>query len=369
MTSCAPMHEAIVDLDAYRHNVSRLARLVAPAELMVMVKANAYGHGLLPIALAAVECGIRRIGVLDVETGLALRRAGVGREVTLFAWLLAPDENYREAIEAGVDLGISQVEQLHAIAACGASEPARLHLKIDTGLHRNGATEQEWPGLVQAALAMQDAGTGELYAIWTHISEASDEDDTQAIRRFDAAIALAERLGARPKLRHLAASAAGFSRADCRFDLVRMGAFGYGISPGDGISPAELGLIPALTLTAQVSTVIRRDGRNLAVVPIGHADGVPAGAGGKLSVTIHGTVYPIVGQVQADYFVIDLGADAASVRAGAVVVLYGRGDRGEFTLQQWADTLDTIGEEIVVRLPPTVPRRYLGTSGSVRHSD
>lgn len=352
------LHEATVDLDAYRHNLSRLARVIAPAELMVMVKGDAYGHGLLPVALTAVAEGVRRIGVLDVATGLTLRRAGIGRTVTLFAWLLAPDEDYRSAIDAGIDLGISQVAQLRAIAASGASEPARLHLKIDTGLHRNGASEEDWPELVREALVLEQAGVADVYAAWTHIAEASDEEDTQAVRRFEAAVAVAEDLGARFTLRHLAASAAGFARADCRFDLVRMGAFTYGISPGGGITADDLGLIPTMTLGARITEVVRRLEGNLAVVPIGSAQGVPAGAAGIVPVTVHGRRYPIVGDVEQDHFVIDAGTD--TVRVGDRAVIFGRADRGELTLQEWGDSLGTIGEEIIVRVSPSVPRRYLG---------
>ena len=149
---------ATIDLDAYRRNVARLRSVVAPAELMVMIKGNAYGHGLLPIARTAIGEGITRIGVLEIATGLRLRRAGIGREVSLFAWLLAPGDDYRAAIDSGIELGISDVAQLRAIAASGAHDSAKLHLKIDTGLHRNGVTEEDWPELVREAVALEAAG-------------------------------------------------------------------------------------------------------------------------------------------------------------------------------------------------------------------
>lgn len=349
--------EATIDLDAYRHNIRRLVKAVAPAELMVMIKGYAYGHGLLPIARTAIEQGIRRIGVLETATGLALRAAGIGREISLFAWLLAPDEDYRAAIGAGIELGISQVAQLRAIGVCGASEPARLHLKIDTGLHRNGATETEWPGLVREALALQAAGKAEVYAAWTHIAEASDDEDTAAVQRFESAIRTAEELGARFTLRHLAASAAGFARADCRFDLVRMGAFTFGISPGGGVTPDELDLIPVMTLSAPVTDIVRRSGTSVAVIPLGSAQGIPTGAPGAVGVAIGGRRYPIL-RVEQNHTVVAMGD--ATVGVGDTVVIFGRTGRGEPTLQEWADALGTIGEELVVRISPSVPRRYLG---------
>ncbi|WP_346231404.1 alanine racemase [Parafrigoribacterium mesophilum] len=352
-TSAAP-GVATIDLDAYRHNIARLRSIVAPAELMVMIKGNAYGHGLLPIARAAIDEGITRIGVLETATGLALRRAGIGREVSLFAWLLAPDEDYRAAIDAGIELGISDVAQLRAIAGSGAHDRAQLHLKIDTGLHRNGVTEENWPGLVRDAVALQAAGKARLCAAWTHIAEASEAEDTAALHRFEEAIRVGERLGARFPLRHLAASAAGFARADCRLDLVRMGAFTFGISPGGGVTPTELGLVPVMTLSTQVTHI--RHGR--AIVPLGYAQGVPSGAPGVVPVTIDGIRHPVA-VVEQNYTVIDVGG-SAEVRVGDRVVIFGRAERGEMTLQVWADALGTIGEELVVRVGAEVPRSYLG---------
>jgi alanine racemase len=346
---------ATIDLDAYRHNLIRLRSVVAPAELMVMIKGNAYGHGLLPVAEAAVAEGITRIGVLETATGLQLRHAGIGREVSLFAWLLAPDEDYRAAIDAGIELGISDVAQLRAIAGSGAAERAQLHLKIDTGLHRNGVTEENWPDLVREAVALEAAGKARLCAAWTHIAEASEAEDTAALRRFEQAVRVAERLGARFPLRHLAASAAGYARADCRFDLVRMGAFTFGISPGGGVTPTELGLVPVMTLSTRVTQLV--DGR--AIIPLGYAQGVPSGAAGVVPVTIGGTRHPVAA-VEQNYTEIDVDGAASDVRIGDRVVIFGRAQRGELTLQDWADALGTIGEELVVRVGPEVPRTYLG---------
>ena len=340
---------ATVDLSAYRRNLARLAQRVAPAALMAVVKADAYGHGLVPVARAAVEAGVAWIGTLDIGTGLELRENGIPRDVAVFTWLLGPNEDYAAAIEAELDFGVSTLGQLEAIAEAATSRRARVHLKIDTGLHRNGASIEEWPALVARALSLADRI--ELVGVWTHIAEASDDDDTVAIERFRSAIAVAEGLGAEVAVRHLAASAAAFGRADARFDLVRIGAFCYGISPGGGVTPASLWIEPVMTLTAPV--IAMRDG--LATVGIGYGDGIPSSAAGTLQVSIDGALHEVV-SVQLDRLVVDTGD--ALVRIGDTVVLFGSGADGESTLQEWADQLGTIGEEIVTRLSPRIRRRF-----------
>ncbi len=343
------MSEISVDLRAYRANLDTIRATVSPAEVMAVVKANAYGHGLAPVARAAAAAGIRRLGALDITTALELRGLGLD-DVALFAWLLGPTEPYREAVEAGVELGVSTVDQLRQIADARAWRPAALHLKIDTGLHRNGATAEEWPGLVSAALELERAGVARLAGVWTHISEASDEEDSAAIRRFDEAIAVAERLGATAPLRHLAASAAAFARADARYDLVRVGAFGYGIAPGGGVGPADLGLIPVMTLTAPVIPTET----DRTVLGIGYGNGISSLAAGAVSVALGGRLWPVAEVRRSETVVAGPG------RPGERATLFGPGASGEQTLQEWADAMGTIGEEIVTRLSPSIPRRYVG---------
>lgn len=345
------MTEAIVDLRAYRKNLSTLTEAVRPAALMAVVKADAYGHGLVPIARAAVAQGIRWLGALDIPTALELREAGIGEETSIFAWLFRPREDYRSAIDSRVDLGVSTMQQLEQIADAGARTPARLHFKIDTGLHRNGALASEWPQLVRRALELERAGVVVVYAAWTHIAEASDEEDSEAIARFHDAVAVAESLGARFALLHLAASAAGLARVDSRFDLVRMGAFGYGISPGAGITPEQLGLVPIMTL----STEMVADSRGEAVIPLGYGDGISSLASGAIDVAVDGLPRRI-DEVGLDRMTLA----GTPVPVEAEVILFGTGSRGEWTLQQWADRLGTIGEEVVNRLGRHIPRRYVG---------
>jgi alanine racemase len=346
--------EIVVDLDAYRTNLATLEAAVAPAGLMAVVKADAYGHGLIPVARAAVESGITWIGALDLDTGLELRSAGIGREISIFAWLLGPDEDYRTSINAGIDLGVSTIHQLNQIADAGARTRARLHLKIDTGLHRNGATEEEWPAFVRRALELEREGIAEVYAAWTHISEASDKEDSEAISRFAVAVAVAEDLGARFTLRHLAASAAGLLRSDSRFDLVRMGAFTFGIAPGGGIGPDQLGLAPVMTLA---SHAVEGAGGGV-VLPIGFGDGLSSLAAGRVDVATSGGRRSLE-SVGIDSTRLD-STEVDGLAVGDRVVFFGNGDAGEPTLQEWADATGTIGEEIVTRLGSHLHRRYLG---------
>jgi len=342
---------ATIDLDAYGRNLAMLRHLVAPAELMAVVKSEAYGHGLEPMIQAAQLAGIDWFGALDIPTALRVRAVLPG--ASIFAWLPGPDEPYETAVAASVDLGVSTIRQLEQIGSVHADRPASVHLKIDTGLHRNGATESEWPMLVTRAIDLERSGALTLRGIWTHISEASEEEDSASIVAFEAALGVAGRLGARVPLRHLAASSAAYSRPDARFDMVRIGAFGYGIAPGGGIGPAQLALEPVMTVSASVFDV--RDGR--AYLAIGTGDGISSASVGSGTVAIAGVQYPII-EVGLDWTGILTGE--AAVHPGQRAVLFGPGTQGEATLQEWADAMGTIGEEIVTRLDPRLPRTYVG---------
>lgn len=347
--------EVVVDLHAFRRNLDRLRERVAPADVMVVVKDDAYSHGLIEIATAAVHHGIRRLGALDVGTALALRAGGIPPEVCVFAWQFDPGEDLGPAVAAGIELGVSSLRQLESIAKLDTGAPARVHLKIDTGLHRNGATAQDWPALVARAAELRGLGLIDPVGAWTHLAEASYDEDTEAMARFAAALDVASGLGVTFPVRHLGASAAAHSRADSRFDMVRIGAFSYGIAPGDGIGPGQIGLDPVMSLTAVVSAV----DTTRAHVAIGFGDGLLGALGGRAAVAIRGRLHRII-EVQVDALVVE--ADGGDIRPGDDVTLFGPGHAGEQTLQEWADAMGTIGEEIVVRLSPRLRRRYVGLS-------
>jgi alanine racemase len=351
--------EVVIDLEALRHNIQRLSAVVAPSEVMVVVKNDAYGHGLIEVSRASVDAGVAWIGALDLPTALTLRQAGISRPTRIFAWLIDPEEDLEPAISASIDLGISTLAQLDAISASDAVEPARIHLKIDTGLHRNGANADEWPHLITRALELQRRGVAQIVAVWTHIAEADDHEDSLSIARFEAAVDVAVELGVEKPLRHLAASAAGFARGDARFDLVRFGAFVYGLPPGEGPGAVDMGLRQVMTLHARVTAVeTRSDGRRAASIDLGFADGIPTLAPGRVEVAVNGSRRPIVSPLEVDRAWFDLEAEDG-VAVGDMVTLWGDGSNGEETLQEWGNATATMSEELVVRLNRHIPRRFV----------
>jgi alanine racemase len=356
--------EAVVDLAAVRHNVEVLLAATAPgAALMTVVKADGYGHGALPVARAALAAGASWLGVCTLEEALELRAGGV--EAPVLSWLHLPTDDFAPAIRAGVDLGVSSRAHLAGVLA-GAREagrPARLHLKIDTGLTRNGAQPADWDRLLDDAVRAAEDGTAQVVAVWSHLAQADipqhPTNDRQAAR-LTAAWRAARDRGLRPS-RHLANSAAAMTRPDLHFDLVRAGIASYGLDPL-GRPAADSPLRPAMTLRARVALIKRVPAgegvsyghqwitpreTTLALLPIGYADGVPRrmGGAGRMRVLLAGAVRPVVGRVCMDQIVVDCGDDV--VREGDHAVLFGPGDRGEPTAQDWADELGTIHYEIV----------------------
>jgi len=337
-----------IDLGAFRHNVATLARLVHPAATMLAVKADAYGHGMLPLATAALEAGASSLAVLEVPAALALRDAGITAPV--FAWLHGSHTDFGAAIDAGVDLGISARWQLEAVLAADRPVPARLHLKIDTGLHRNGASREDWPELVSASVQAQVSGRVTIVGVWSHLADASPEDDAAALEQFREAVSVARALGAEPELLHLAASSAGIRMPQARLGLVRFGIAAYGISPFDDRSGADLGLRPVMTVRAPVLGV----GDGLATVGIGSGHGIHPPAIGAAEALIAGERRRIA-RLDVDTLAVD--AAGLAVGEGDEVILFGSGDDGEPTAEEWARWAGTIGDEIVARMR-RLPRVY-----------
>jgi alanine racemase len=345
---------------------------------MTVVKADAYGHGLVPVARAAREAGAAWIGVAVIEEALALRAAGDTGPI--FCWLTAPGELLDEAVAAGIDLSASAPWAIDELAAASTGTPVRMHLKIDTGMSRAGATPDEWPQLVEAAAAAQAAGKIEIVGIWSHLAIADDPKspvNQQQIDLFTSAVDTAAALGVTPRLRHLANSGGTLALPGTHFDLVRTGIATYGLSPfGRAITSTELGLRPAMTLRARLSVVKRVPAgagisyghtytttapTTLGLLPLGYGDGLPRHASGTGPVWVAGARRTIVGRVCMDQSLIDLGDD--EVAPGAEVLLFGPGDQGEPTVDDWADAAQTINYEIVTRLGARIPRTYLEVSG------
>jgi alanine racemase len=368
---------AHVDLDAVRSNVAALRQRAGDAAVMAVVKADGYGHGMVPCAGAALEGGATWLGVAFVEEGLALRRAGI--DVPVLAWLVAPGEDLTAAVRSGIDISVSASWGLDAVAAAGASTgaPARVHLKADTGLGRAGATAVEWPALVEAAAKLEADGAIEVVGVWSHLAYA-DAPGHPTIARQQAAYAealdVATRAGLRPAVRHLANSAATLALPDTHYDLVRPGVAVYGLSPGPDVgTAADLDLRPAMSLRARIALVkevpagqgvsyghryTTSDDTRLALVPLGYADGVPRNATNLGPVQIRGRRFTVSGTVCMDQFVVDVG-DLA-VEAGDEVVLFGDGRSGEPTADEWAAVTGTINYEIVTRIGARVPRVHIG---------
>ncbi|ANF30964.1 alanine racemase [Leifsonia xyli] len=348
-----PLPRAVIDLAAVRHNVAHLTKLIAPAETMLAVKADAYGHGLLPIAQAGLEAGASSLAVLEIPAGLVLRHAGV--TVPILAWLHGQDTDWRAGIEADIELGISAAWQLEAIAAAGADRPAVVHLKVDTGLSRNGATREEWPGLVQYAVELERQGLVRIRAAWSHLADASIADDEAALAEFRDAVVQAEKLGAHFEVLHLAASSAGIRMPEARFSFVRFGIAAYGFSPFDDATGAELGLIPAMRLEAPV-TQVHVGGTTQVRLGIGWADGVPTLGIAKTSIQLNGRRCQLLA-VEADSMLVDAGAHRVEV--GDTAILFGPGTDGEVTAEKYADWAETIADEMVTGVAPRVPRVYV----------
>lgn len=367
-----------VDLGAIRENVAALAART-PAAVMTVVKADAYGHGLIPVARNAVAAGAQWLGAAQFTEALALRRAGIaGRILT---WLYAPGAPLDEVVAADIDVSVPALWALSELrtASRTVGRPARVHLKVDTGMGRNGVTAREFPALVAAALEAEAAGEVRVVGLWSHLACADDPGhpaNAAQLEAFRHAIELAEAAGARLEVRHLANSAATVLSPEFHFDLVRPGLATYGLSPAPGVgSAADFGLRPAMTLSADLALVKQVDAgqgvsydltyttksaTTLGVVPLGYGDGIPRHASNRGRVRVGGAdgFARLAGRVCMDQFVVDLGPNSTAV-AGDEVVLFGDSP----SAQDWAEAAETISYEIVTRIGARIPREYVNDVG------
>lgn len=372
---------AEIDLGALRANVAALRARASGAQLMAVVKADAYGHGAVPCARAAKEAGAAWLGTATPQEALALRAAGL--RGPMLCWLWTPGGPWREAVEADIDVSVSGMWALREAiqASTDAGRPARVQLKADTGLGRNGCQPADWPELVGAARAAEEAGTVRVTGLWSHFA-CADEPGHPSIKAqlevFHEMLAYAEKAGVRPEVRHIANSPATLTLPEAHFDLVRTGIAMYGISPSPELgTSADFGLRPVMTLAASVALVKQVPAGHgisyghhyttsgetcLALVPLGYADGVPRHASGRGPVLIGGVRRRIAGRVAMDQFVVDLDGD--TVEAGDEAVLFGPGDRGEPTAEDWAEAAGTIAYEIVTRIGARVPRVHRDGAGA-----
>lgn len=354
MSSEHPRVFAEISREALVANTALVRDRIAPAQLCAVVKDDAYSHGLVPVVETLRKAGVDRFGALDLDTALTVRRTAP--DALIFTWVFGAHDDLGDALRARLDLGVSYPSILDRVAseARRHGAVARVHLKIDTGLRRAGATREQWPEFVARAREYERNGWITVTGIWTHISEASEDADSRSIAEFRDAIDIARAEGLRPSIRHLAASAASFEREDARFDMARVGAFVYGIAPGDGVGPAALGLHPAMTLSTHVSRYEPSTSER-AQIPVGRVHGLYSEVAGNIRVSVNGTQHRLVSVGDT---VSEIEVSNEAVREGDRVYLFGDGSHGEETLQEWADATGTIGEELAIRLGKHAERLY-----------
>jgi alanine racemase len=397
---------AVVDLDAIRDNVRTLRATAPTAQVMAVVKADAYGHGLAPAARAALAGGATWLGAAQSTEALAVR-AAVGPGPRVLTWLYAPGAPFADLAREDVDVAVAAAWALDEVAdgARAAGRTARVHLKVDTGLGRNGIMPEDLPAVLDRAAALQAEGALAVVGVMSHFAIADEPDDPSVkmqTHAFEEAIRTVEAAGMSLEVRHIANSAATLTNPSAHYDLVRPGIAVYGLSPVPQLgAPGDYGLRPAMTLEARLATVKRVPAGHgvsyghlyttsqdtvLGVIPVGYGDGIPRHAsggslgpggpvlvgGGVDDVAAPGTglgtarVLRVVGRVCMDQIVIDLGP-YASEQAGDVVTLFGASDglhrAGAPNAEDWAQAAGTISYEIVTRLGARVPRVYAGTAG------
>jgi alanine racemase len=369
--------EAVVDLDAIAHNVRLLRELAGSAQVMAVVKADGYGHGATPVARAALAAGAAELGVATVDEALALRRDGIASP--LLAWLHAPGTDFGPALEADVEVAVSSVRQLEDLldAVERTGRTATVTVKADTGLNRNGVSAGEYPDVLAVLRRAQADAKVRPRGIMSHLVHGDDPEnpfnDLQSQRLTDM-IAEARNQGVAFELAHLSNSPAAMTRPDLAYDMVRPGIAVYGQTPIP--DRGDMGLRPAMTLKCPVALVrsvragdgvsyghtwIAERDTNLALLPIGYADGVFRTLSGRIDVLINGRLRRSVGRICMDQFVVDLGPGQPDVDEGDDAILFGPGAQGEPTAQDWAELLDTINYEVVTSPRGRVSRTYRGT--------
>lgn len=368
------MHRARaeIDLDAFENNVGLVRAHVSPALLCAVVKADAYGHGAISCAHAAVRAGADWLAVATVEEAAELRAARVGCPILLLA---EPRPNeVATAVAMGCRMVVWSKDSVDRIdaAASRAGTRVALHMKVDTGMHRLGVEPE---GALALARAIVDATNVDLEGLMTHLPVADEPDNAFTAYQIERFVAIRDDLrmaGIDPEIVHCANSAGAIVHPEARMDMVRCGITTYGIAPSP-ILAGRLPIHPVMRLTSTVIAVrevsagegvsyghhfVADEPTTIATVPVGYADGVPRRfgiEGGK--VLIGGALRPVVGAVTMDHLMVDCGG--ISVSTGDEVVLIGtQGDR-TVDAWDWAEALGTIAYEVVTRIGPRVPRVHI----------
>jgi alanine racemase len=375
-TARRQLAEAVIDLNAIAHN-TRLLKEHSNGHLMAVVKGDGFGHGAVQVAQTTLANGATWLGVAHIDEALALRKAGL--TAPTFAWMHPSDDDVTDALREDIDLSASSLAHLTGIAA-GAEKTAiraAVHLKVDTGLHRNGSAPTEWPALTQAAAQFEEQGLVRIRGLWSHLAFSDDPTHpttTRQIELFDTAIHQAEAAGLKPELLHLANSSAALTVPRTRYHMVRAGIALYGVEPVPG---QTFGLHPAMTLRAPViATQELPPGENtpfghlftnttthptaVALLPLGYMSGLPRAASTAAQVWLDGARRPIAGLIDMDQCVVDAGD--AQFAVGDSTVIFGTGTQGEPTAAEWAQWANTNAQQVLTGLGLRVPRRYLPTT-------
>ena len=353
------MREIQIDLARIQSNYKQLKALVAPSEVMAIVKANAYGHGMHEVAQALEEISADALGVADLEEAIALRAAGI--KSRLMCWILSVEDDFAMAAEQNIELGVSNFEVLEAALSANVKN---IHIKVDTGLGRAGFAKSQWSEVFQEL-------SGKTIGIFSHLSNTSEAEDRKQEQLFLEAEAVALEAGVNISQRHLAATAGALSYPSMRYEMVRCGIGLYGLNPWDDRDYSQYQLKPVMKAVSEVVNLKRvpagrgvsygyryRTDREttLALVPFGYSEGMPRIAVGA-KVLIAGKQFEISGRVAMDQFVVDVGDH--KVELGSEVVIFGDPAKGEPTAEDLGASAGTINYEIVTRIGGRAKRVYL----------
>jgi len=367
----SPMRKLTINLNNVAHNLSSMRKHIGPTvKVMGVVKADAYGHGMLQVARKIEAEGVDYIGVADLHEAQTLRAAGI--KTPILAWLHDPEDDFVSAIRHNIDVAVSSQEQLLRVSKAAelAGIPCQIHIKVDTGLSRNGVTIDELEELLTRTKSAVTNGLVTTVGIFSHLSSTGPKEDLAQMHRFTLALAMASNLGVTFELRHLTASDGTLSYPHAHYDMVRLGIALYGLSPFSDNQAHEFHLKPVMRAESKVVQTKRVQAgegvsygylyrtpkeTTLALVPIGYAEGLPRNASGKAEVSINGKLYTILSRIAMDQFVVDVGD--ASVSPGDTVIIFGEGGPSADDL---ADAAETINYEIVTRIGSRFNREFIG---------
>ena len=367
------MSWAEIDLGAIRGNIAGIKRLLKPETgLMAIVKANAYGHGMLEVSRVCIEQGAAYLAVANPEEALTLRENDIEVPILVLGWM--PPEYAAAMIENHVDVTVFEPEtaQVLSRAAVAAGQAARIHLKIDTGMGRLGFDPN--PQSLEAIRGIASLPGIEIQGIFSHLATSDETDKTfayqqlEVFRQFTADL---EKMGVSIPIHHLANSGAIMEMPEAQLDMVRAGIIIYGLYPSDEVDHSIIKLIPAMTLKSRISfvktlpaehsvsygrTYVSKEEIKVATVPIGYADGYSRLLSNRGWAVIRGRRVPLIGRVCMDQVMFDV-TDLGEVKTGDEVILFGKPEDG-VTADDLAAVIGTINYEIVCSPHSRVARTF-----------